>query len=204
MKLLLVVALAMAVSASASKITTEQATYIVANTPVEKAAEAVVDLGEKRGASASSSRMTEEEAWAIVDSLPAVEDAASAVLNLENVASQYDLSAAELLAHSDRDLWGSRPTKRALLAKRGGARGLSEIRDVLGNAAFTHTQSQLFPGSVHHRRRLSWTVSSLVKAAVTYGGSIVKAVVAAVPKVTGLGGCSLKNCRLCLESPFLN
>ena len=46
MKLLLVVALAMAVSASASKITTEQATDIVANTPVEKAAEAVVDLGE--------------------------------------------------------------------------------------------------------------------------------------------------------------
>jgi hypothetical protein len=42
--------------------------------------------------------MTEEEAWAIVDSLPAVEDAASAVLNLENGAcGLWALSAAGLV-----------------------------------------------------------------------------------------------------------
>ena len=106
---------------------------------------------------------------------------------LSSVASQYDLSAADLLAHSEQDLWGSRPTKRALLAKRGGARGLSEIRDVLGNAAFTHTQSQIFPGSIHRRRLFS--ISKLAKAAVAYGGDIVKKVIAIVPKVTGLSTC---------------
>jgi hypothetical protein len=73
------------------------------------------------------------------------------------------------------------------LAKRGGARGLSEIRDVLGNAAFTHTQSQIFPGSIHRRRLFS--ISKLAKAAVAYGGDIVKKVIAIVPKVTGLSTC---------------
>ena len=105
------------------------------------------------------------------------------------VASQYDLSAADLLAHSEQDLWGdTRPTKRALSGKRGrgGARGLSEIRDVLGNAAFTHTQNNRYPGSVR-RRRLGWSLSSVVKTVVNFGAKIVDAVVDAVPKISNKG-----------------